>query len=85
MLQRNAEIGERARHVLEIARFSVALQQTHPQSRKLAIALRRHDRPAFQEGSLVEAALAENALLVAAHMPIGRLQRTPTGVTWVEV
>ncbi len=35
--------------------------------------------------ALVEAALAENALLVAAHMPIGRLQRTPTGITWVEV
>jgi glyoxylase-like metal-dependent hydrolase (beta-lactamase superfamily II) len=35
--------------------------------------------------SLVEAALAENALLIATHMPIGRLQRTPTGITWVEV
>lgn len=35
--------------------------------------------------ALVEAALAENALLVAAHMPIGRLQRTSTGVIWVEV
>lgn len=35
--------------------------------------------------SLVEAALAEHALLIAAHMPIGSLQRTPTGVTWVEV
>jgi glyoxylase-like metal-dependent hydrolase (beta-lactamase superfamily II) len=35
--------------------------------------------------TLVEAALAENALLVAAHMPIGRLQRTPTGIIWVEV
>jgi len=35
--------------------------------------------------TLVEAALSENALLVAAHMPIGRLERTPTGVTWVEV
>jgi glyoxylase-like metal-dependent hydrolase (beta-lactamase superfamily II) len=35
--------------------------------------------------TLVEAALTENALLVAAHMPVGRLERTPTGVTWVEV
>jgi glyoxylase-like metal-dependent hydrolase (beta-lactamase superfamily II) len=35
--------------------------------------------------ALAEAALAENALLVAAHMPIGRLQRTTTGITWVEV
>jgi glyoxylase-like metal-dependent hydrolase (beta-lactamase superfamily II) len=35
--------------------------------------------------TLVESSLSENALLVAAHMPIGRLQRTPTGVTWVEV
>ena len=35
--------------------------------------------------SLVEAALAEDALLVAAHMPIGRLQSTPSGIKWVEV
>jgi glyoxylase-like metal-dependent hydrolase (beta-lactamase superfamily II) len=35
--------------------------------------------------TLTEAALSENALLVAAHMPIGRLQRTPSGIKWVEV
>ena len=35
--------------------------------------------------SLVEAALAEDALLVATHMPIGRLQSTPSGIKWVEV
>jgi hypothetical protein len=35
--------------------------------------------------SLVEAALAEDALLVAAHMPIGRLQSTLSGIKWVEV
>ncbi len=34
---------------------------------------------------LIEEALSENALLVAAHMPIGRLQRTPSGIKWVEV
>jgi glyoxylase-like metal-dependent hydrolase (beta-lactamase superfamily II) len=32
---------------------------------------------------LVEAALAENALLIASHIPtVGRLVRTPTGVAW---
>lgn len=35
--------------------------------------------------ALAEAALAENAFLVAAHMPIGRLQRTSSGITWAEV
>ena len=36
--------------------------------------------------ALVESALAENALLVATHIPtIGRLQRTGSGVVWVEV
>ena len=35
--------------------------------------------------ALVEAALAENALLVAAHMPVGRLERTASGVRWVTV
>jgi glyoxylase-like metal-dependent hydrolase (beta-lactamase superfamily II) len=35
---------------------------------------------------LVEAALAENALLSAAHIPtIGRLKRTTTGVMWETV
>jgi glyoxylase-like metal-dependent hydrolase (beta-lactamase superfamily II) len=34
--------------------------------------------------ALTEAALAENALLLVAHIPgFGRLRRTPTGVTWV--
>jgi glyoxylase-like metal-dependent hydrolase (beta-lactamase superfamily II) len=35
--------------------------------------------------ALAEAALAENALLVAAHMPVGRLQCTASGVSWVTV
>lgn len=35
--------------------------------------------------TLVQSALAENAMLVAAHMPVGRLERTPSGVRWVEV
>jgi hypothetical protein len=35
--------------------------------------------------SLVEVALAEDAFLVAAHIPIGRLQSTPSGIKWVEV
>jgi glyoxylase-like metal-dependent hydrolase (beta-lactamase superfamily II) len=36
--------------------------------------------------AFAEMALAENALLVAAHIPgIGRLERTTTGVRWVEV
>ncbi len=35
--------------------------------------------------ALVEAALSEDALLVAAHMPVGRLQSTPTGIKWGEV
>lgn len=36
--------------------------------------------------TLAEAALADNALLVAAHIPgIGRLERTATGVRWVNV
>jgi glyoxylase-like metal-dependent hydrolase (beta-lactamase superfamily II) len=34
---------------------------------------------------LVEAALSENTLLVPAHMPIGCLQRIPSGTKWVEV
>ncbi len=36
--------------------------------------------------ALAEAALANNALLVAAHIPgIGRLERTATGVRWVSI
>ncbi len=35
--------------------------------------------------ALAYAALAENALLVAAHMPVGRLERTASGVSWVTV
>jgi hypothetical protein len=36
--------------------------------------------------ALAEAALAENALLVATHIPgIGRLERTATGARWVNV
>jgi glyoxylase-like metal-dependent hydrolase (beta-lactamase superfamily II) len=35
--------------------------------------------------ALAEAALAENALLVAAHMPVGRLERTGSGARWVNV
>jgi glyoxylase-like metal-dependent hydrolase (beta-lactamase superfamily II) len=35
--------------------------------------------------ALVEAALAENALLIPAHMTIGRLESTASGVRWVEV
>jgi glyoxylase-like metal-dependent hydrolase (beta-lactamase superfamily II) len=36
--------------------------------------------------AFAEMALAENALLVAAHIPgIGRLERTTTGARWVEV
>jgi hypothetical protein len=33
---------------------------------------------------LVEFALAEDALLVPAHMPPGRLEHTAHGVRWVE-
>ncbi len=35
--------------------------------------------------ALIDAALSEDAILVAAHMPAGRLQRTPSGVRWVEI
>ncbi len=35
--------------------------------------------------ALVESALAEDALLIPSHMPIGRLERTDTGARWVEV
>lgn len=35
--------------------------------------------------TLAEAALAENALLIPAHMPVGRLERTSSGVRWVTV
>ncbi len=35
--------------------------------------------------ALAEAALAENALLVAAHMPVGRLERTGSGARWVTI
>ncbi len=36
--------------------------------------------------ALTEAALAENALLIAAHIPgVGRLERTTTGVRWVSI
>jgi glyoxylase-like metal-dependent hydrolase (beta-lactamase superfamily II) len=35
--------------------------------------------------ALAEAALAEDALLVAAHMPVGRLERTGPGARWVSV
>jgi glyoxylase-like metal-dependent hydrolase (beta-lactamase superfamily II) len=34
---------------------------------------------------LVEAALAEDALLVPAHMSPGRLERTVEGVRWMEM
>lgn len=47
------------------------------------------DDPATNVASrlaLMEAALAEDALLVAAHIPsIGRLERTETGTRWVSV
>ena len=33
--------------------------------------------------ALVEAALAEDALLIPAHMPVGCLERTASGVRWV--
>ncbi len=32
--------------------------------------------------ALMEAALAEHALLVAAHIPLGYLEHTATGVQW---
>ena len=35
--------------------------------------------------ALIKAALQENALLVAAHMPIGRLEGTPASPRWVAV
>ena len=36
--------------------------------------------------ALAEAALAENALLIATHIPgIGRLEHTATGARWVNV
>ncbi len=35
--------------------------------------------------ALADAALAENALLVAAHMPVGRLERAGSGARWIEV
>ena len=35
--------------------------------------------------ALAKAALAENALLVAAHMPVGRLERTGSGARWVTI
>lgn len=35
--------------------------------------------------ALAEAALAEGALLIPAHMPVGRLERTASGVRWVTV
>ena len=35
--------------------------------------------------ALVETALPENALLIAAHMPVGHLERTRSGARWVNV
>jgi glyoxylase-like metal-dependent hydrolase (beta-lactamase superfamily II) len=35
--------------------------------------------------ALTQAALAENALLIPAHMPVGRMERTNSGVRWIEV
>lgn len=41
------------------------------------------DATSHSRQSLVAAALAENALLVATHIPtLGRLQQTATGITW---
>ena len=38
---------------------------------------------AYHEKKVTQAALAENAFLVAAHMPLGFLERTASGVKWV--
>lgn len=35
--------------------------------------------------ALMDAALAENALLIAAHIPIGRLERSASSVRWISV
>ena len=35
--------------------------------------------------ALEEAALAENALLVAAHMPVGRIERSSTELNWITI
>jgi glyoxylase-like metal-dependent hydrolase (beta-lactamase superfamily II) len=35
--------------------------------------------------ALTEAALVEDALLIPAHMPVGRLEHTDSGVRWIEV
>ena len=39
MFESSLQIGERARHVLQIAGLAVALLQPDPESRQLAIAL----------------------------------------------
>jgi hypothetical protein len=40
---------------------------------------------ATSKQAFIEAALAENAVLVAAHIPgFGRLHPTGSGLTWVE-
>ena len=55
MFKRDVEIGERARHVFQISGLAVALQQSHPEAGKFAVALRRHDGPGLLESGFIEA------------------------------
>jgi hypothetical protein len=34
--------------------------------------------------TLAEAATAEKAILIAGHMPVGRMERTRSGFRWIE-
>jgi glyoxylase-like metal-dependent hydrolase (beta-lactamase superfamily II) len=66
-------LGDLYHHAVEVEQPAWMAQWANP------------DTTVASRHALAEAALAENALLVAAHMPVGRLERTGSGVKWVDV
>ena len=66
-------LGDLYHHALEVEQPTWMVEWANPETNLAS----RH--------ALAEAALAEDALLIPAHMPVGRLERTASGVRWVNV
>ncbi len=66
-------LGDLYHHALEVEQPTWMVEWANPETNLAS----RH--------ALAEAALAEDALLIPAHMPVGRLERTASGVRWVTV
>jgi len=66
-------LGDLYHHAVEVEQPAWMAQWANP------------DTTVASRHALAEAALAENALLVAAHMPVGRLEHSRPGVRWIEV